>query len=71
MDYPTHFPLTPGGATLVSCDLDEACTEVDCDAVIDEFGMVLLENSYGTEYVAHYCGLDYVEKLQGEEETEK
>ena len=55
---------------MVSCDLDEACADVDCDALMDEFGMVLLENPYGEEFVAHYCGLDYVEKLQAEEESQ-
>lgn len=66
-----HLPETPAGATLSSCDLDEACTHLDCDAVVDEFGQVLRKTNDGKEFLAHYCGLEYVEKLQGGEESEK
>ena len=64
-------PVTPAGAPVTSCDLDQACTRLDCDEVVKEFGEALAENPEGTEFLAHYCGLGYVEKLQDGKESEK
>ena len=71
MELNDKFPVTPGGATVTSCNLDDACADLDCDAVLDEFGKALQGNSAGKDFLAHYCGLEYVEKLQGGEESEK
>jgi len=63
---------TSAGAELLACDLDETCADLDCDALVDEFGEALGETPEGLEFVAHYCGLDYVAMLPakplGEEE---
>jgi hypothetical protein len=71
MAYPIHSPLTPAGAPVTSCDLDEACLALDCNEVMDEFGDMLLESNDGQEFLAYYCGLDYVEKLPEEPESGK
>ena len=71
MEHRTHTPVTPAGAPLTSCDLDDTCADLDCDAVMDEFGDTLLETSEGQDFLAHYCGLDYMERLQDGEESEK
>lgn len=71
MELNDKFPVTPGGAAVTSCNLDEACADLDCDAVLDEFGKALRNNDGGKDFLAHYCGLEYVEKLQGGEESEK
>lgn len=38
---------------------------------MDEFGDMLLESNDGQEFLAYYCGLDYVEKLPEEPESGK
>lgn len=71
MAHRTQIPLTPAGAPLTSCDLDEACADLDCDAVMVEFGDALLESDDGQAFLAHYCGLEYVEKLPDQKESGK
>ena len=56
-------PTTLSGAKLLSCDLDDSCPTLDCDAVMDEYTEALMENAAGIEFVSHYCGLDYLAKL--------
>jgi len=56
-------PTTLSGAKLLSCDLDAACETLDCDAVMKEYTQTLTENSEGAEFVAHFCGLSYLDKL--------
>lgn len=70
MEHRTQSPTTPAGGPVTSCDLDENCTDLDCDAVMDEFGNTLMETSDGQEFIAHYCGLEYMDKLQGKKESE-
>ncbi len=55
-------PVTPAGGKLLSCDLDEACPILDCDADLDEYASTLLETADGADFVAHYCGLEYLGK---------
>ena len=54
---------TTAGAELLACNLDEACTELDCAALLDDFGDTLVDTREGVDFVAHYCGLDYVALL--------
>jgi hypothetical protein len=70
MEHRTHTPVTPAGAPVTTCDLDENCADLDCDAVMDEFGGTLLETSVGQDFLAHYCGLDYMDKLPGQGKSE-
>jgi|GEM_PF-1744168 len=56
--------VTPGGAPLLACDLDESCSHLDCVAVVNEFGKALNESSEGRDFLAHYCGLQYTSSLQ-------
>ncbi|MEW5770240.1 MAG: hypothetical protein AB1831_07725 [Pseudomonadota bacterium] len=65
-----HAPLTPAGAPLTSCDLDEACTPLDCEVVVAQFGQAL-QGHDGKDFVAHYCGLDCLQQLQGGGESEE
>jgi hypothetical protein len=71
MELNDKFPVTPGGAAVTSCDLDDTCAELDCDDVLDELGKASLDNADGMDFLAHYCGLEYVKKLHGGEESEK
>lgn len=70
MEHRAQTPITPAGAPVTSCDLDENCADLDCDAVMDEFGETLLKTSTGQEFIVHYCGLDYMDKLQDTGESE-
>ena len=69
MDTPAQSPVSPAGAPVASCDQDQKCTHLDCDAVVSEFGQALAESTEGKEFVAHYCGLEYVNKLHEDEES--
>jgi len=57
---------TLSGAQLLSCDQDAACPTVDCDALITEYTQALQSAPEAAEVVAHFCGLDYVDKLTPE-----
>lgn len=59
------IPHTTAGAELLSCNLDAACLDLDCATLLEDFGEALAENPAGVDFIAHYCGLDYVEKLTG------
>jgi len=71
MEQRTPSPVTQAGANLTSCDLDDACIQLDCVAVMNEFGETLGESIEGQDFVAHYCGLEYVNKLQDQGKSEK
>jgi hypothetical protein len=55
-------PITPAGGKLLSCELDEACPILDCDHDFDDYAPTLLETPDGADFVAHYCGLEYLGK---------
>ncbi len=55
-------PITPAGGKLLSCDLDDACPILDCETDIDGYAPSLLETADGADFVAHYCGLEYLGK---------
>ncbi len=55
-------PLTPTGAPVLSCDLDDHCVHVDCETDLPELPDSLAGNAEAPDYVAHYCGLDYLAK---------
>ncbi len=63
-------PVTLAGGKLLNCDLDETCMDLDCDEVMDEYADALLETSAGADFLAHYCGLEYLEKLQHPDDPE-
>lgn len=71
MNHREQLPITQSGAPVASCDLDETCADLDCGAVLDEFGDSLLESNEGLEFLSHYCGLDYMEKFSDHGEIEK
>lgn len=54
---------TLSGAHLLTCDQDDACPAVDCDALIIEYTEALQGVPEAAEVVAHYCGLGYADKL--------
>lgn len=54
---------TTAGAELLSCDLDVTCIDLDCTRLIEEFGESLSETQEGLDFLAHYCGLEYIERL--------
>ncbi|GEM_PF-5584492 len=58
--HPAH--ANPAGGKVVSCDLDEACVQVDCDRLAEEIEAVLDESPEAPDYVMHYCGVDYLKK---------
>lgn len=53
-------PRTTAGAELLTCDLDATCARLDCASLLEEYGETLGASSAGVEFVAHYCGLEYV-----------
>lgn len=54
--------LTPTGAPVLSCDLDDHCVKVDCSSLLPELLESLADNPEAPDYVAHFCGLDYLAK---------
>ncbi|MCS6786735.1 MAG: hypothetical protein NZ524_06865 [Thiobacillaceae bacterium] len=56
----TKPPVNPTGAPVLSCDLDDHCVHVDCEADLPELPESLVHNPQVPDYVAHYCGLDYL-----------
>lgn len=64
MKQPNEIPYSPGGAPLTSCDLDDNCTKLDCDAILAEYGDSLEMSDEGRDFLTHYCGLDYVDSLR-------
>lgn len=63
-------PTTPAGGKLLTCDLEDTCTVLDCEEVMEQYADALLESHEGTEFVVHYCGLEYLIKRQPPEEPE-
>ena len=57
---------TLSGAQLLSCELDAACPSLDCDALIDELNQISPVAPETVEVVAHFCGLEYIDKLTPE-----
>lgn len=64
-------PLTPAGAPVLSCDLDDHCVHVDCEIDLPELPDSLADNPEAPDYVAHYCGLDYLAKRSGKQQAEE
>lgn len=54
---------TLAGAQLLTCELDAACPSLDCEALIDELTQTLPVAPEAVEVVAHFCGLEYLDKL--------
>lgn len=61
---------TTAGGKLLPCDLDEACSTLDCDAVMDEYADTLLNTAEGETFMAHYCGRHYLHKVETDEADE-
>jgi hypothetical protein len=64
MDAPN---TTTAGGKLLSCELDETCSTLDCDAVMEDYADALLTSTEGAEFVAHYCGTRYLHPVTSEE----
>lgn len=62
--------LTPSGAPVLSCDLDDHCVHVDCSALLPELPESLADNPEVPDYVAHFCGLDYLVRRSKPEMTQ-
>jgi len=55
-------PNTTAGGKLLPCEMDDACSVLDCDAVMDDYADALLSSAEGEEFVAHYCGVRYLQR---------
>ncbi|HNA30142.1 MAG TPA: hypothetical protein PLQ64_14100 [Thiobacillaceae bacterium] len=53
---------THTGAKSPPRDLEGDCPILDCDADLDDYAPSLLETPDGADFIAHYCGLDYLGK---------
>jgi hypothetical protein len=49
---------TLSGARLLDCQSDHHCTVLSCDMCLTELPADDAIREEGTDYVAHYCGLD-------------
>lgn len=56
-------PDTTAGGKLLPCELDDACSTLDCDAVMSDYADALLTTPEGEAFVAHYCGRQYSRNL--------
>ncbi len=57
-------PNTTAGGKLLPCDMDDACSTLDCDAVMDDYADVLLASPEGEGFLAHYCGKQYLQRVE-------
>jgi len=55
-------PNTTAGGKLLPCSMDDACSTLDCVAVMEDYADALLASSEGEEFVAHYCGRQYLRR---------
>ena len=55
-------PNTTAGGKLLPCDMDDACSTLDCEAVMADYGDALLSSVEGEEFVGHYCGVQYLQR---------
>jgi hypothetical protein len=53
---------TPVGAHLFDCESDHECTMLTCDMCLDELPAEDAIREEGKDYVAHFCGLDCLER---------
>lgn len=63
-------PNTTSGGKLLPCDMDDACSTLDCDAVMDDYADALLASQEGEEFLAHYCGKQYLQRVTIDKEDE-
>ncbi len=56
-------PVSPAGAPVVACKLDEACVEVDCAQLAEDMAGVIDESPEAPDYLLHYCGVDYLKRV--------
>lgn len=57
-------PVSPSGGPVVSCDLDKACVQVDCEQLAEDMADVLDESPDAPDYLLHYCGVDYLKQSE-------
>lgn len=55
-------PVSPAGAPVVACKLDEACVQVDCEQLAEDMAGVMDESPEAPELLMHYCGVDYLKQ---------
>lgn len=55
-------PNTTAGGKLLPCDMDDACSVLDCDAVMADYADALLASQEGEEFVSHYCGVRFLQR---------
>lgn len=53
---------TPAGALVLSCELDQNCVQLDCETLLPDLPESLTNSPELPDYLAHYCGLDYLAK---------
>jgi hypothetical protein len=63
-------PINPSGAPVLSCNLDDHCVQVDCETDLPVLPDSLTDNPEAPDYVAHYCGLDYLAKHAKTDQSE-
>jgi len=63
-------PNTTAGGKLLPCDMDDACSTLDCDAVMEDYGDALLASQEGEEFVGHYCGVQYLQRAASDKEKQ-
>ncbi len=64
-------PVSPAGAPVVACKLDQACVQVDCEQLAEAMAGVIDESPEAPDYLLHYCGVDYLKPAGTEvKETE-
>lgn len=69
-DQPAEaVPVSPAGAPVVACKLDEACVQVDCEQLVEDLAEVMDASPDAPEYLMHYCGVDSLK--QEEEQKDK
>lgn len=61
-DSAQEAPVSPAGGPVVSCKLDEACVQVDCEQLAEDMAEVMDESPEAPDILLHYCGVDYLKQ---------
>lgn len=71
-DHPAEaVPVSPVGAPVVACKLDEACVQVDCEQLAEDLAGVMDESPDAPEYLMHYCGVDSLKQEEDQKDKAK
>lgn len=50
--------VSPSGARILACRVDEGCRMIQCEVCLTEIPISVAQRFEGADYVHHFCGLE-------------